>query len=486
MKRLILLLFCLALHVRARGQEQRLTLEKAVAMALANNDELIVERESVAIAKSAETRANAAYEPALHSDLRLRSHSDPVNSILADSPDQRGVQTSTSIVKLLPSGATVSMFSSFEHGTTNSIFANLTPYSYASLGAELRQPLLQNRRIDPARRAIRLAHADRSNSDAKLRRVIADTTAATERAYWNLVAARSAVGVRESAVKIAEAQRDDTNVRIKAGTQATSDLAQTNAEVEKRRAELITAIETQTRAENALKSVIAGNANDELWTQTIITSATEQPSNRATIETTTAIQQALNHRPELEELQARLAHNDIDIEANADRVRPQLDLIASYTERRLDGTLNDDAITPPFGIERSNDHRFPDASIGFSLTLPIGNTAAKQDVVIARAQRRQTATTIEQAKQQIAVEVRNAIASITSASQRIDATKAAREAAEIQLQSERDRFEAGASNNFFVLTRQNDLAAAQLAEIVALTDYQKARSELARATGGSL
>jgi outer membrane protein TolC len=34
-----------------------------------------------------------------------------------------------------------------------------------------------------------------------------------------------------------------------------------------------------------------------------------------------------------------------------------------------------------------------------------------------------------------------------------------------------------------VLTRQNDLALAQLADIAALADYRRAETELARATG---
>jgi outer membrane protein TolC len=56
-------------------------------------------------------------------------------------------------------------------------------------------------------------------------------------------------------------------------------------------------------------------------------------------------------------------------------------------------------------------------------------------------------------------------------------------AAETQLRAEQDRFSVGASTNFFVLTRQNDLAAAQLSEIAAMTDYRKALTDLARATG---
>ncbi|HXH28964.1 MAG TPA: TolC family protein, partial [Candidatus Polarisedimenticolia bacterium] len=63
---------------------------------------------------------------------------------------------------------------------------------------------------------------------------------------------------------------------------------------------------------------------------------------------------------------------------------------------------------------------------------------------------------------------------------------AAREAAEVQLSAERDRYEAGLSTNFLVLTRQNDLSHARLDEIAALTDYRRARAEMARARGSLL
>jgi outer membrane protein TolC len=49
--------------------------------------------------------------------------------------------------------------------------------------------------------------------------------------------------------------------------------------------------------------------------------------------------------------------------------------------------------------------------------------------------------------------------------------------------AERERYGAGMSINFLVLTRQNDLSAARLEEIAAQTDYRRAQTELARATG---
>src|SRR5262249_29559848 len=115
--------------------------------------------------------------------------------------------------------------------------------------------------------------------------------------------------------------------------------------------------------------------------------------------------------------------------------------------------------------------------------VPIGNHAARGQLGAAQASRRQSATAIAQLEQRISVEVRNAVTSVETAVSRIQAARAGLVAAQTQLRAEQDRFSVGLSTNFFVLTRQNDLALAQLAEIAALTDYRKAITELGRATG---
>ena len=80
-------------------------------------------------------------------------------------------------------------------------------------------------------------------------------------------------------------------------------------------------------------------------------------------------------------------------------------------------------------------------------------------------------------------EVRNAVFALETARQRIEAARASRAAAETQFAAEEERFKAGLSTNFLVLTRQNDLTLARVTETDALTDYRKAETELARATG---
>src|SRR5262249_35776359 len=121
--------------------------------------------------------------------------------------------------------------------------------------------------------------------------------------------------------------------------------------------------------------------------------------------------------------------------------------------------------------------------VGLTVDMPIGNRTARGQLGAAEASRRQSVASLAQARDRIAVEVRNAATALETAAGRIQAARAGLTAAEIQLRAEQDRFSVGLSTNFFVLTRQNDLALAQLTEIAALTDYRKAVAELGRATG---
>ena len=121
--------------------------------------------------------------------------------------------------------------------------------------------------------------------------------------------------------------------------------------------------------------------------------------------------------------------------------------------------------------------------MGLALALPIGNRTAKADAVIAEAQKRQLTTRFDQTRQRVAVEVRNAVLALDTAAQRLEAARAGRAAAETQLRAETERFAVGLSTNFFVLTRQNDLATAEVTETSALADYRKALTSFSRSVG---
>jgi outer membrane protein TolC len=514
-KVLALTLSLLALPLAARPQGDPaspegvpLSLTDATARALARNHDIAFERDAFRITDATVLRAQGSYDPAFHLDARYRNHTDPVNSLLSGAPageiapSAEGFATSASVGQLLPTGGVVNLSASGSRDLTNNFIAILSPAWSTSVGIDLRQPLLQGLSLDPARRALRIARIDRDRGSASLRRTVTETVASVERAYWSLVAARRDVLVREASVKLAGDQRDDTKTKIDVGTLAESEIAQPVAELERRKGDLYASQESARRAELLLKLLLLDDESDALWNQRLLPTDTPETDLRR-VDLAAALKEADSRRPEILEASARVAERDVDVEFARSRILPQVDLVASYGRRGIAGDLNPNApalgftgqpVTVPDalngGLGRSigtiGEGRFPDASIGLAVTVPILNRAARGDALIAKAQKSQALTSLSQQKQRVAVDVRNAALTLETAAARIEAAKAGREAAETQLRAEHERYGVGLSTNFFVLTRQNELAQAALTETAALTDYRKALTDFARSTGNLL
>jgi outer membrane protein len=472
--------------------------------ALANNAEVAIQREAVQMAHRAGDRAQAAFDPVVRLETRGRVRTDPLNTIFSGAPEgalaPRGttVGGSASVVRLFSTGATATAATSISRETTNSVLGPLSPAWLTSTAAELRQPLLQGRNFDAARRAVSVAAVDRARSIVAHERTVSETVAAVERAYWALVAGRREAEVRRQAVALAEAQRVDTHARIDAGMAAETDIAQPAAEMQRRLGELLVAEENAARAEHALKALVLPGSDDPWWDETLVPAdSPETPT--ASLSLAAMLAHALERRAEVREAREGIARQQVEIAYARDRLRPALDLVATYAMRGFAGELNA-GLSPPFpfpvppppddqlgAMFRSwatgFEQRFVDASVGVQLSLPLGHRAAHADAATAEAARRQAELLLVQVRQRVVAEVRTAHASLETARRRIEAARAGRDAARVQLQAEQDRFDAGATIGFFVLTRQNELAQAELAETAAIIDYRRALVELARASG---
>ena len=490
----------------AQPAERTLTLEEAVALALRNAEGIVIERESLLSAEAAVTGAEGAYDPLLGLEAGWSESNPPLNSSFSGAPPGRLSPTTeisearATLDQLLPTGGTVSVRGAGDRATTDGVFGLLSPAYGTQAGVELRQPLLRNRAIDPARFRIRAAAADLDLATADLQREVTDTVAAVEQAYWTLVAARREVGVREEAMGLAEEQLTETTARIETGMAPELEIAQPRAERERRRGELLASQEAAMRAENTLKLLVLGDHDSDLWDDRLQPSAVGEVAI-APVEVGAAMERALAARPELAALQALVERRRAEAALARDAVRPALDAVVSYDRYGLAGTRNP-ASAPPPGVpsdvpprlegdlgqsfELLRDGEFDDTRVALVFAIPIGNRAARSGAEIARSAERQAEAELTRLRKLVRTEVLDAVAVLETAGQRIEAARAAREAAEVQLSSERDRYGAGMSTNFLVLTRQNDLSRARLEEIAAVTDYRRARTALARVTGALL
>jgi outer membrane protein len=488
------------------AQPLPLTLDDAIARALEKNEDILIERAGDDAAAAVLDGAAGAYDPLLGASAGYARSVQPVNSAFSGAPEGEPAPTnerldsSASLSRLLKTGGVVSLRAVTSRAETNGAFGLLSPAYGSQVGVEMRQPLLRDRSIDGPRRTLRVAAADRDRAAASLRREVRDVVAAVERAYWRLAALDRVVEVGEETVRLAEEQLEQTRLRIENGAAPEAEESQPRAELERRRGDLLAARELVARADSALKLLVLGDDEADAWLRPF--SLLDDPRVEGdSVDLATAMERALSTRAELDGAQSLLERRRAEADFAGDRIRPSLDLVVSYDRFGLTGSANPAASSIP-GLEGTvpeqfrgdwgssfsalADGDFDDVRVGLQLGVPIGRRGARADAVVAESAERQAAAELAKVRKTIRAEVLDAAAAVETARGRIDATRAAREAAEVQLSSERDRYAAGLSTNFLVLTRQNDLAGARLSEIEALTDYRNARAELARATGSLL
>ncbi len=480
-----------------------LSLAEATRSALEKNNALSVERQNLVQADAAVTGARGAYDLFWTAEGRYRDHTDPVNSVFSGAPEGELAPTaaagtiSTSFSQLLPTGGTVSLSTGWSRDTTNAVYTILSPAYSTFAGISLRQPLLQNLTIDPAREAVRIAVGQRGETEAQLRASVADIVTRVDSVYWTLVAARRNVASLESAVELAQRQLDETKSRVEAGVLGETDIAQPTAERERRMGLLALAHQAVVRAETDLKTLILADPADPTWAAEIRPiddpdAVFEQPDIDA------ALASARLKRPELAAAEAQRTVAEVVVAARKSDVLPRLDLVAAYARNGLAGSANPDAenfngeplVVPPPLLGASgrsygtiSENRFPDYAVGLAFSLPIQNRTAKANLAISKSQLEQSIVNLQSTGQQVEAEVRNAFSALRTERQRVLAARSGLEAAQIQLYAEQERFAVGLSTNFLVLTRQNELTQARVTETDALTDYRKAATGLARATG---
>jgi outer membrane protein TolC len=123
-------------------------------------------------------------------------------------------------------------------------------------------------------------------------------------------------------------------------------------------------------------------------------------------------------------------------------------------------------------------------TVGAQLRVPLFNSGQVQShEVQATALMRQEQIRQKELKSEVELEVRKALAAITSTKQQVQVAEQAINLAEEELGRARRRFEAGVTNSAEVMEAQTQLEIARNDRVTALFDLANARIDLAQATG---
>jgi outer membrane protein len=357
------------------GGKLELSLQDAIALALENSMDIVVQRYSPWIADVSLLKAKAGglgygtpgsiavgstanlpelyYDPVVSQTVSIADVKTPINN-----PFISGTGTTLTAATALQDLTLVShstvfntqyqqnfitgtSFSASWDNTRGSSNAEnfFNPYIQSSLNITVSQQLLAGAGSWVNRRNILIAENNRKVADLAFEQQAITTTTNTITAYWELVYARENVKVQQQAVTVSEKLYNDNKKQLEIGTMAPLDVTRAESELASDRTNLIVAQTTQLQDEVQLKNFISKDLmSSNLLNVEII--PTDRPESPAAIEAANfedAIREAFQKRPDVLEQDYNLKSAQVDVRATRNALLPVATLGLQYSSNGLGG-----------------------------------------------------------------------------------------------------------------------------------------------------
>ena len=341
----------------------------------------------------------------------------------------------------------------------------------------LQQHLLKDFWIDQDRETILIKRRDLKISEQTLRFQIMKVVLAVELAYYDVIAARETVGVEEKALELRRQLLTETRRRVEVGDLPPLDSEQAETQLQNVLTALTAAREALGERQNALKNLLTDNFG--AWADSELRATDALIANESKIDRSDSFASALKNRPDLIEARLAVEKSAVVVRFRFNQLFPSLDLMAHY------GGLG----IQPDGSSALSDalhFRQQEYFYGMVLTFPLDNIKERNDYRSSKAARQIAELQLKKAEQSVLVEVADLVNRVQSRFSQVGSTHKARLYAESALAAEQKKLQNGISTSFIVLQLQEILTVARMAELQALTDYNKVVAQLAFAEGNNL
>ncbi|MEY4669414.1 MAG: hypothetical protein RL518_2113 [Pseudomonadota bacterium] len=332
--------------------------------------------------------------------------------------------------------------------------------SDGELGVGLEVPLLRDGPIDRRRANIGKAESSQQIADSLIEQRKIELARAAALTYWDWTAARNKVRVYRRLLKVADERDRQISERVSRGDLPDFDRVDNQRAVLQRRAQLLSAERSVKSSEFALslfyrdqaaqpQSVERFESLDSIPLPLFVpVHAHEDP-----------VVEAAQARPEFKNIKAQSEQNKIELELARNQVLPRLDLrVFSYNDYGTGDPQRED----------------PEVKAGLRIEIPLATRTQKGRIDYYESRQRKLEFTETFLRERIRADVQDALNALEIAKNRVHVTSAEVKASEELARGEQKRFELGDSNLIFVNLREQNAADAEVREIEALQDYQKA------------
>ena len=477
----------------------RLNLSDAIRLTLLNNTEVRVNQLQYESTRFAIQRAYQPFDPFFNSVFTAQRVMRPTYTQL-----QSGEPTLSQLDQTFQVGYN----QTFQTGTqynvsyntlktsTNSIFATFNPSIFSSLNFLFTQPLLRNRGLFPNRAPIVIAQRNLKRSRSAFEAQVNSSIGRVVEQYWTAVQARESLKVYRKSLELAESTYRQNKRALELGALPPLDIYRSESEVAWRRVFVIQTEYDLKRLEDDLRSTIGADLDPYFRALEMeLIEPVNAEGELLSVDTQKSLEQALEHRPELEGLRQQLANDNTSIQLAHHRLQPDLNLTGFYFSNGLGGNQIDPNTVPPtviaeggFGDALSEIVRFKFPTYGFTvqLNLPVKNRGVEADLGNALVAKRQSLYLLRQIEQQINLEVRRAVHQLDQSRLTIGAAKIARDLSQKSLEAELRKYELGVTEIFFTLQAQSQLAENELSLVRAEILYQQSVAAVDHATANLL
>jgi outer membrane protein TolC len=498
----LLVLAALCAAPAVSGQDKiSLTLEDCILKALENNLRVAVEEYNPQLADTLVTRAKEVFMPRFDLTVGRQKTESPSYWWLQGEENQVSKYNdyTIAVAQDIPIGGSLQISMSNYKSDTNQAFQLLNPRYGSTLRLDFTQPLLRNFGSKVSRREILVAQNNLEISQAQFKVVLMDTIYQVQEAYWNLVYAIEDYKVKQQSLKLGKDLLAKNRREVEVGKLAPIEILNAETVVAQREAEILQAESLIRKNEDILRTIlnITGEADES--------AAGVRPSEmpeffKKDINRPELVRMALVNRPDIVITGRDVENKDINFTIAKNQLLPGLDFQLSYWSPGISGDrvlyLNNDPFSGVIvGREPGSvGDSFGDAlkllyhnwSVGLTLSLPLSSLTTRAEYARTRLELEKSRVEMENIRQQILLDVRDAVREVETNAKMVEAYSLARQLAERRLEAEEKKLNVGLTTNYFVLQYQEELASAKSQELMALVDYNLAWAKLEKATGQSL
>lgn len=468
----------------APGQVNELTLEECRVLALQNNLTLKVDSFNPVMAKESLKQAHAKFEPLFIAGFSFASSDYPDGYTESENLDAYS-QVSVPLV----TGGSLSFYMPLDRTETDGTYYyedditgqtvtydSQSKYYNTSVRMQLSQPLLRGAGTSVNAHSIRLSSYNLKRSMASSKLSTMTVLASVDKAYWNLYAMQEALKVRELEYDLAKAQYDRSVRMLELKQVMQIDVLRAENSMAQRRTAIITADNDLRQSQRQLKQIL-NTEGLEVESGSLVVAAMEPVSTKYKLNKDEMLNYAMANRIELLNYELQLAAQESTLEYQKNSLLPSLALNYVYNFRAVGATFSDT-------MDMLDDRQLNDHSVGLSLSVPLGNRAAKSAYRSAIISKQQLMASKDLQELTIKNEVLGAMENLNSGWNSILTTSNSVEIAKRTMDAEERQFELGMQTSTEVLRVQAEYASALLSQLVAVVNYQVAQIDLCYAVGG--